>query len=103
MGWRREGRGWTWLGFDQSEARRSQIPPETSVTSARPASRLCTARSLSALLPKIFDRPGPKSVSAAVYSSAVAIVVAYIMIVDMFCPSSGSHSGSAVPACSATM
>jgi len=46
----------------------------------------CTFNSLSTLLTKIFDRPGPKSVSAAMYCSGVAVVVACILIVDMTTP-----------------
>ena len=52
-----------------------QIPPEPSVTSACDPPRRCTLRYASALLPKSFQRPGPKSVSPATYCSGVAVVV----------------------------
>jgi hypothetical protein len=41
-------------------------------------------RYLSALLPKSFERPGPKSVSPATYCSGVAVVVWWRRIVEMF-------------------
>src|SRR6476646_1813655 len=37
------------------------MPPEPSVTSACEGPRSCTLRYSSALLPKSFERPGPKS------------------------------------------
>ena len=40
---------------------------------------------LVALLPKSFERPGPKSVSAATNCSGVAMVVWWRWIVDMAC------------------
>src|SRR5215475_15370253 len=65
----------TWLGSDQSYWRRSQMPPEPSVTSASDRPRLCTLRYSSALLLKSFERPGPKSVSPATNCSGVNVVV----------------------------
>ena len=56
---------------------------EPSVTSACEGPRLCTLRYSSALLPKSFERPGPKSVSPAMYCSGVEVVVWCIWIVDM--------------------
>src|ERR1700753_3142514 len=53
------------------------MPLEPSVTSASVGPWLCTFRSSSALFSKIFDRPGPKSVSAATNCSGVAVVVAW--------------------------
>jgi hypothetical protein len=46
-----------------------------SVTSASVRPTLCTLRYSSALLPKSFERPGPKSVSPAMYCSGVRVVV----------------------------
>src|SRR5215475_4954006 len=65
----------TWLGSDQSYWRRSQMPPEPSVTSASDRPRLCTLRYSSALLLKSFERPGPKSVSPSTNCSGVNVVV----------------------------
>src|SRR5215467_8587399 len=59
------------------------MPPEPSVTSACEGPRLCTLRYLSALLPKSFERPGPKSVRPAMYCSGVAVVLRWRWIVDM--------------------
>src|SRR5712692_2020075 len=59
------------------------MPPEPSVTSACEGPRLCTLRYSSALLPKSFERPGPKSVSPATYCSGVEVVVWCRWIVDM--------------------
>jgi hypothetical protein len=42
----------------------------------------------SALLPNTFERPGPKSVSAAMYCAGVAVVVCRKWILDML-PFSG--------------
>ena len=63
------------------------MPLEPSVTSASERPRLCTLRYPSALLPKSFERPGPKSVSPATYCSAVKLVVWWSRIVDMCAPS----------------
>src|SRR6266849_7539726 len=96
------------------------MPPEPSVTSASEGPRRCTLRYSSALLPKSFERPGPKSVSPATYCSGVEVVVWWRWIVDMRAPFLGgvtkflssqfvlhgdafAHFGSSVPACSATM
>src|SRR6266581_5147650 len=62
------------------------MPPEPSVTSACEGPRLCTLRYSSALLPKSFERPGPKSVSPATYCSGVEVVVWWRWIVDMRVP-----------------
>src|SRR5215468_992718 len=62
------------------------MPAEPSVTSACEGPRSCTLRYLSALLPKSFERPGPKSVSPAVYCSGVEVVVWCKWIVDMCAP-----------------
>src|SRR5258708_13193222 len=62
------------------------MPPEPSVTSACEGPRLCTLRYSSALLPKSFERPGPKSVSPATYCSGVEVVVWCRWIVDMRSP-----------------
>src|ERR1700752_1095772 len=62
------------------------MPPEPSVTSASEALRRCTLRYSSALLPKSFERPGPKSVSPAMNCSGVDVVVWCIWIVDMQAP-----------------
>src|SRR5215467_4983328 len=59
------------------------MPPEPSVTSACEPLCKCTLRYSSALLPKSFARPGPKSVSPAMYCSAVKIVVWCKWIVDI--------------------
>src|SRR6516164_4951017 len=59
------------------------MPAEPSVTSACDGPRLCTFRYSSALLPKSFERPGPKSVSPATYCSGVNVVVWWRWIVDM--------------------
>src|SRR5215813_1545060 len=59
------------------------MPPEPSVTSACEGPRSCTLRYSSALLPKSFERPGPKSVSPATYRSGVEVVVWCRWIVDM--------------------
>src|SRR5215472_12804498 len=59
------------------------MPPEPSVTSAWEPLCECTLRYSSALLPKSFARPGPKSVSPAMYCSAVKIVVWCKWIVDI--------------------
>src|SRR5690242_5213336 len=61
------------------------MPLEPSVTSASMAPRLCTLRYSSVLLPKSSERPGPKSVSPAMYCSGVEVVVWCICIVDMRC------------------
>src|SRR5262249_36681242 len=62
------------------------MPPEPSVTSACEGPRSCTLRYSSALLPKSFERPGPKSVSPATYCSGVEVVVPCRWIVDMRAP-----------------
>src|SRR6185436_8900793 len=62
------------------------MPPEPSVTSACEPPRSCTLRYSSALLPKSFERPGPKSVSPATYCSGVKVVVLWRWIVDMRAP-----------------
>src|SRR5579859_4908098 len=62
------------------------MPPEPSVTSACVGPRSCTLRYSSALLPKSFERPGPKSVSPATYCSVVEVVVWCRWIVDMRTP-----------------
>src|SRR5258707_7559768 len=62
------------------------MPPEPSVTSACEEPRSCTLRYSSALLPKSFERPGPKSVSPATYCSGVEVVVWWRWIVDMRAP-----------------
>src|SRR5260370_24167390 len=62
------------------------MPPEPSVTSACEGPRLCTLRYSSALLPKSFEPPGPKSVSPATYCSGVEVVVWCRWIVDMRSP-----------------
>src|SRR6185295_16754184 len=62
------------------------MPPEPSVTSASAGPRRCTLRYSSALLPKSFERPGPKSVSPATYCSGVELVVWCRWIVDMRAP-----------------
>src|SRR5436190_8186775 len=62
------------------------MPPEPSVTSACDGPRSCTLRYSSALLPKSFERPGPKSVSPATYCSGVEVVVWCRWIVDMRAP-----------------
>src|SRR3989441_12718297 len=62
------------------------MPPEPSVTSACDGPRLCTLRYSSALLPKRFERQGPKSVSPATYCSGVEVVVWWRWIVDMRAP-----------------
>src|SRR5271154_4691331 len=62
------------------------MPPEPSVTSACKGPRLCTLRYSSALLPNSFERPGPKSVSPAIYCSGVEVVVWCRWIVDMHAP-----------------
>src|SRR6516162_2030724 len=58
------------------------MPPEPSVTSACDGPRLCTLRYSSALLPKSFERPGPKSVSPATNCSGVDLVVSWKWISD---------------------
>src|SRR5580692_7862660 len=62
------------------------MPPEPSVTSACEEPRSCTLRYSSALLPKSFERPGPKSVSPATYCSGGEVVVWCRWIVDMRAP-----------------
>src|ERR1700682_2018010 len=62
------------------------MPPEPSVTSACEGPRSCTLRYSLALLPKSFERPGPKSVSPATYCSGVEVVVWCRWIVDMRAP-----------------
>src|SRR5580704_2076187 len=62
------------------------MPPEPSVTSASEGPRLCTLRYSSALLPKSFERPGPKSMSPATYCSGVEVVVWCRWIVDIRAP-----------------
>src|SRR5215813_5393807 len=59
------------------------MPLEPSVTSACEPLCECTLRYSSALLPKSFARPGPKSVSPATYCSGVKVVVLCKWIVDM--------------------
>src|SRR4029453_14222148 len=59
------------------------MPPEPSVTSASREPLLCTFRYPSALLPKSFERPGPKSVSPAMNCSGVEVVLWWRGIVDM--------------------
>src|SRR5882672_9848771 len=70
------------------------MPPEPSVTSASAGPRLCTLRYSSALLPKGFERPGPKSVSPATYCSGVEVVVWCRWIVDMRAPFASRDSAS---------
>jgi len=48
------------------------MPPEPSVTSACMRPRGCTLRCSSALLPKYFERSGPKSVSPVTYAKVSA-------------------------------
>src|SRR5467141_2883859 len=67
------------------------MPPEPSVTSACEGPRSCTLRYSSALLPKSFERPGPKSVSPATYCSGVEVVVWWRWIVDMRAPFLGGY------------
>src|SRR2546429_2238148 len=62
------------------------MPLAPSVTSACEGPRSCTLRYSSALLPKSFERPGPKSVSPATYCSGVEVVVWCRWIVDMHAP-----------------
>src|ERR1700694_3088703 len=62
------------------------MPPEPSVTSACEGPRSCSLMYASALLPKSFERPGPKSVSPATYCSGVEVVVWWRWIVDMRAP-----------------
>src|SRR5215469_1758054 len=62
------------------------MPLEPSVTSACEGPRLCTFRYWSALLPNSFERPGPKSVSPAMYCSGVKVVFWCMWIVDMCYP-----------------
>src|SRR5260221_5584212 len=62
------------------------MPPEPSVTSACEGPRSCTLRYSSALLPKSFERPGPKSVSPATNCSGVEVVVWCRWIVAMCRP-----------------
>src|SRR4029453_14645840 len=62
------------------------MPPEPSVTSASCEPLLCTLRYSSALLPKSFERPGPKSVSPAMNCSGDEVVVWWRWIVDMRVP-----------------
>src|SRR5215471_2551156 len=61
------------------------MPLEPSVTSALPGPWECTLRYPSALLGKIFERPGPKSVTPARNCSGVALVVWWRWIVAMAC------------------
>src|SRR5260370_41617900 len=68
------------------------MPPEPSVTSACEGPRLCTLRYSSALLPKSFERPGPKSVSPATYCSGIEVVVWCRWIVDMRSPYWRGHT-----------
>src|SRR5215472_12759799 len=68
------------------------MPPEPSVTSACEGPRSCTLRYSSALLPKSFERPGPKSVSPATYCSGVEVVVWCKWIVDMHAPFASPES-----------
>src|ERR1041384_4425539 len=65
------------------------MPPEPSVTSACEGPRSCTLRYSSALLPKSSERPGPKSVSPAMYCSGVKLVVRCRWMVDMRPPDLG--------------
>src|SRR5436309_13285377 len=69
------------------------MPREPSVTSACEGPRLCTFRYSSALLPKSFERPGPKSVSPATYCLGVEVVVWCRWIVDMRSPYWRCHTG----------
>src|SRR5215831_1151172 len=62
------------------------MPREPSVTSACEGPRSCTLRYSSALLPNSFARPGPKSVSPAMYCSGVKVVVWWKWIVDIPAP-----------------
>src|SRR5262249_54755618 len=62
------------------------MPPEPSVTSACVPLCECTFMYSSVLLPKSFPRPGPKSVSPAMYCSGVKVVVWWRWIVDMRAP-----------------
>src|SRR5262245_38273246 len=62
------------------------MPPEPSVTSAHREPFSCTFRYSSALLPKSFERPGPKSVSPAMNCSGVEVVVCLKWIVDICAP-----------------
>src|SRR6185312_3457762 len=59
------------------------MPFEPSVTSACPGPWECTFRYPSALLGKIFERPGPKSVSPARNCPGVAVVVWWRCTVTM--------------------
>src|SRR4029453_3574609 len=70
------------------------MPPEPSVTSASREPLLGTFRYPSALLPKSFERPGPKSVSPAMNCSGVAVVVCLKWIVAMRTPFSSRATSS---------
>src|SRR6185295_14938273 len=70
------------------------MPPEPSVTSASEGPRWCTLRYSSALLPKSFERPDPKSVSPTINCSGVEVVVWWRWIVDMHAPCSSSFNAS---------
>src|SRR6516225_8104280 len=73
------------------------MPPEPSVTSACEGPRSCTLRYSSELLPKSFERPGPKSVSPATYCSGVEVVVWWRWIVDMYAPFLGDVASRLLP------
>src|SRR6476661_5811379 len=68
------------------------MPFEPSVTSASPGPWWCTLRYLSALLPKISARPGPKSVRAATNCSGVEVVVSWKWMVAMSAPLRGGDA-----------
>src|SRR5262249_40250031 len=53
------------------------MPAELSVTSASRCPRRCALRYSLALLPKSFERPGPKSVRPATNCSDVDVVVSW--------------------------
>src|SRR5258705_13900073 len=71
------------------------MPLDPSVTSASEGPWWCTLRYSSALLPKSFERPGPKSVRPATNCSGVEVVVWGRWIVDMRAPRSTRHSKAA--------
>src|SRR5215813_15432211 len=71
------------------------MQPEPSVTSACEPLCECTLRYSSVLLPKSFARPGPKSVSPAMYCSGVKVVVWCRWIVDMRAPFASRDSREA--------
>src|SRR3954469_3361571 len=74
------------LGSDQSYRRRSHAGPLPSVTSAQLGPWSCTLSWPSSVLPKSSERPGPKSVTAAMNCSGVAGVGVVRWIVGMRAP-----------------